>query len=266
MGVLSDILMFSPLLVIGYSIFYFIDNRHRLRKGAGIRPNDNLGTEEAETNLIPDSDDGISSEHSDFEEENENGDDEILDQYASDPENNLNGRPLPIPRKKKNRLIGAKKSKSIEKRDKKRQYNEFVRQQAMARKLAEKEWQDKYGDLIAAQSEARDYREQIASLEIKRRKENMRETEKKKKEQLERTRIALMGKLITKNKVKLTADEQLVVKDLEDSLMKKKIFLVNNGQWIIKLHREDIMKLKEKIREMGSMTIKDFGEYLKVSI
>lgn len=98
--------------------------------------------------------------------------------------NNAAERPRPTPA---NRAIGAKKAKSLARKDQRRAYHEFHRQEAELRRLADAEGKEEREAALAAEKARRAAAEaEIAERERKEREEVKREREREADEEAER--------------------------------------------------------------------------------
>lgn len=158
----------------------------------------------------------------------------------------------------RNRKVGAKKAKSLARRDRVRAYNEYLRQQGAAERYAQKEFEEKYGDLIEQARLERQRREQVAGEKLKLRQQEKRDLEEQERRRKEDTRARLVQTLERHGKVRLSDDEeQSIATTISDGLV------VGEGQWLIRLNSQQIELLASTIRAKGKASYREIAETLE---
>lgn len=162
----------------------------------------------------------------------------------------------PGPATRQNRTIGAKKAKSLQRRDQRRAYHEYVRDVAAAERAEHEKFEQQYGDLIALEREERAKRNEEADREHKERLRKQKEEEEKLRELKEQMRQRLH---------ELKAGEYLPISDPEEIKIAHGLpdaFVVNNESYVVRLSEDDIQKLAETIKEKGSMSFDEMASTL----
>lgn len=163
-----------------------------------------------------------------------------------------------------NRNVGAKKLKNLERKDQRRAYFEHQRMQAMVERQEEEEYQNKFGDLIEAEREARRLADEAAEAERKEAQRKQREEEEARKLEREQVRKTLED-LKSGESIQLETDlEKELAQTLVGSVsnLTESPFVVDNGNWIVKFSEEDLQKLADAIADKGSMTFDELAATL----
>lgn len=147
---LTNLLMFSPLLFLAALILYILDRAENLRRGAGLLPPETVDPEEGEKLEDPSITYDEEYDEELYESEGEAGEEEeapAADLFPGEPsqeggtENPAPHLPATQPpnRAPRTRTVGAKKARSLARRDQRRAYHEFLQSQQSerARRAAE---------------------------------------------------------------------------------------------------------------------------------
>lgn len=162
----------------------------------------------------------------------------------------------PGPSYRQNRTVGAKKAKSLKKKDQKRAYHEYMRDVSAARRAEEEKFEQQYGDLIALEREERAKRNEEVEREQKLRLQKQKEEEKKLMEMKDEMRQRLHD---------LNPGEYLPISDPEEIKIAhglKDAFVVNNESFVVRLSANNIQDLAEKIAQNGSMSFEEMANVL----
>ena len=194
--------------------------------------------------------------------------DEEVDFELERANQQLPQNPIPIPGQagpgpntaanNNNRVVGTKKTKSLEKKEQRRAYFEHQRMEAMINKQEEEEFERKYGALIEAERSIRREAEEEAERE-------KREAAQKQKEEEER--VAAEKERIRRNVNALKPGDSLVLeteleREVAKGLVSNSSFLVDGGRLLVKFSDEDFGQLAEIIKEKGFVSYEVLAESL----
>lgn len=160
------------------------------------------------------------------------------------------------PAARQNRTIGAKKAKSLQRKDQRRAYHEYMRDISAARRAEEEEYEQQHGELIALEREERLKRNEEAEREQKARIQKQKDEEELLKQAKEEMRERLHG---------LKPGEYLPISDPEEIKIAHGLpdaFVVNNESFVVRLSKDDIQNLAESIAEHGSMSFEEMAKVL----
>lgn len=197
----------------------------------------------------------------DFEDFQDEGADIELEQANQQlPQNMIPvpGQAGPGPNTANNRVVGTKKTKSLEKKKQRRAYFEHQRMEAMINKQEEEEYERKYGALIEAERSLRREAEEEAERE-------KREAAQKQKEEEER--IAAEKERIRQQVNALKPGESLPLnteleREVAKSLVSNSNFLIDEGRLLVNLSEEDLGQLADIIKEKGFLSYEELAESL----
>lgn len=196
----------------------------------------------------------------------------------------LDERPRPTPA---NRAIGAKKAKSLARKDQRRAYHEFHRQEAELRRLQEAEGRDEREAALATEKARRAAAEaEIREAERKEREEVKAQREKEaEEEQGRRERVVefVRDQLESRGALNLAEAAYAEGKDyiwverlvrasgiLSQGMVGEKV-LVTSGGWLVRVDR-DLMEMAYKEAEEagdkteGKIGFQDFGDMLERAV
>lgn len=193
-------------------------------------------------------------------------------------------RPRPTPA---NRAIGAKKAKSLARKDQRRAYHEFHRQEAELRRLQEAEGRDEREAALAAEKARRAAaeaeiveRERKEREEVKREREREADEEQKRRErvvadvrqQLENRGAVDLGEAAWKEGKDQLWVERLVRASglLSQGREGEKIMITSQG-WLVRVDREVLEMAYKEAEEVGDrcegkVGFEDFGEILERAV
>lgn len=157
---------------------------------------------------------------------------------------------------RQNRIIGAKKAKSLERKDQKRAYNEYMRDVTRAKKAEEEDFERQYSDLIALEREERNKRNDAAEQE---RKERLR----KQKEEEEKARLA--KEEMRRNLEELKIGDYLPISSQEEVSIAHGVsgaFVVNNESFVVRLSDDDLNSLANEIQQKGNISYQEIAQLL----
>ncbi|KAI5783590.1 hypothetical protein EDC01DRAFT_212357 [Geopyxis carbonaria] len=291
MGFFTNLITFSPLLFLAGIIIYLLERRDNLRRGAGLIPdvpeNDQLEEQEAEEDYVDDvgddpapppyvpldthgAHDPNAPEDSESEPESdaENGDADNGDAEAVD------GPAQHQPRTVRTRTVGPKKMRSIQRRDQRRAYHEFLRSQAEQREEQENDLREEEKERAFENARRRALvEEEIAERKEKERIERekaegkLREREKKDADKLKNL---LRGKKCFEVE-KLARSVGRERPWVEMVLKREALMGVDQGVfrtitrdgWWISVGEEDLEILWGRLKESGKMSWNDMGSALE---
>jgi hypothetical protein len=158
---------------------------------------------------------------------------------------------------RRNRTVGAKKTKSLARKDRIRAYNEYIRQQSEAMRMEQREFEEEFGDIIAEQRKRRAERETSAGIMIKERQIRKKEQQEKIKQQRAEIRAKLVKTLQSSGRVKLRSDlERTLAQDIKDA------FIVSDGQWLITMDDNAYAGLAAAVAESGRISFSELAQRL----
>lgn len=171
----------------------------------------------------------------------------------------INPRPQagPSSSRNSNRIVGVKKTKSLARKDRIRAYNEYQRQQGEAERLAQKEFEDQYGDLIALAREDRQRREAQAQKSIKERQEQKRKEEHHHREQHNKIKLDIIKALESCGRMRLQDQDQLSV-----ALTIPNATIVSDGSWIVRLTDTECGQIASDLKHKGKLTSTELSDFL----
>lgn len=197
----------------------------------------------------------------DFEDFQDEGADIELEQANQQlPQNMIPmpGQAGPGPNTATNRVVGTKKTKSLEKKEQRRAYFEHQRMEAMINKQEEEEYERKYGALIEAERSLRREAEEEAERE-------KREAAQKQKEEEER--LAAEKERIRQQVNALKPGESLrlnteLEREVAKGLVSNSNFLIDEGRLLVNLSEEDFGQIADIIKEKGFLSYEELAESL----
>ena len=248
----------------------------------GTAPQETIAAEQANGALLG----GEDQENEDESEEEEDlqaleGEDQINVDGQLQPVGDIQGDPGPVNplqnpaanRRDPNRPVGAKKAKSLARRDRVRAYNEFQRAQGDAQRAKDAEGAE---EREAAQKAERDRRRKV---EMKIEQEKVYERRVRKREEEERTkqdalaqdkaRDLILTELHSKKMVSLTVISDIVEKDasfVDDVVRKDGILgeqnldgvrtltLLTKNQWVIRVDEGDVQEMYAQASQLNTTT------------
>jgi hypothetical protein len=245
---LAKVFSYAPYIILGALIWYY----HRKRT---ITRDDTIHVEEHPEETLGEQP-GINEEPEDEEGEEEEEEVIVIEQDNEPRAENS----------RRQRTVGAKKSKSLARKDRIRAYNEFVRQRAQEQRQVDLEFQQKFGDLIDQERKERDTREQLAKQEIQNRLQDKRQQELKSKRLLNDAIVSLTQQLTVNHRVRITNElERQAAEHLIFASRHQLYFLVSNGEWIIKLKQEQLSLLCTEISKNGRQSFLQLADVLSLS-
>ncbi len=198
---------------------------------------------------------------------------------------NFNDRPRPTPA---NRAVGAKKAKSLARKDQRRAYHEFHRQEAELRRLQEAEGKEERDAALAAEKARRAAAEaEIAERERREREEQKREREREADEEASRRQRALE---VVREEVESRGAADLVDvawKEGKDQLWIERLVrasgllsqlgtegvrvMITSRGWLVKLDQELLQQAYAEAEEFGDkhkgqVGFEDFGSMLERAV
>lgn len=156
-----------------------------------------------------------------------------------------------------NRIVGAKKTKSLARRDRIRAYNEYMRQQGEAERLAQREFERQYGDIIALARKDRQRREAEAQRLIKERLEQKRKEEEALRESEAQLKQGLQASLEVSGRARLNGDAEVQV-----AMQIPNAVVVSGGEWVVRLTDNHCRDLARNLKDKGIITAAELGEFM----
>jgi hypothetical protein len=171
----------------------------------------------------------------------------------------INPRPQagPSTSRNPNRIVGAKKTKSLARRDRIRAYNEYMRQQGEAERLAQQEFEQQYGDIIALARRDRERREAEADRAIKERQEHKRREDEQQKQKETQIKDKIKRALQSQGKLRLEDQTEVSI-----AMTVPDATVVSDGSWAVRLTDSNCQQVAESLRVKGRLTAKDLADLL----
>lgn len=278
---LTNLLAFSPLLLLAGLILYLLDRADSLRRATAAEPVqppplEGLGEAEAEAQedlLAP-----LSDEEYDDEDDVDDGEEEEADEQPADT--TAQGPTPPIvplaDRTPRTRTVGAKKARSLARRDQRRAYHEFLQSQQSERA--------RQAAVIAEEEEERLFEEKrrraLAEEEIIAKRQSVKEerarAEKKREEEqrrdVDRVRETVLARGAGKMAWNVGGLARMVQRDetwvravlKSEGLLGRKgteIRMITEEGWYLIVGEAQLKVLYEEIERRGKM---EWGEMAKV--
>lgn len=251
MALIRELVICSPLLVIGFGLLYYF-GREQPRREPPVE-------EQVEALLEGEAQPGFDEDYFDDEAEDE----ELEELEEEEAHGEINGHyqqpeAAPGPSRRRQKVVGAKKSKSLARRDQIRAYNEFVRQRAQEEKEAQRLFEEQHKEQIEAEKHERERKHAEATAKIKSRKEKERQQYQQEKQLHESVRKNLLDEIERSGKVRLESDL-----DVEIAQSLNKGYIVQQGSWLIKPSDDDLAQLASHIGSEGRISFSQLSDYLK---
>lgn len=248
MALIRELVICSPLLVIGFGLLYYFGREEPRRQAEPAVEEQVEALLEGEEDVVFDDDAEEEDEGMEEEEEVHGG----MNGHHPEPGTGAG------PSRRRQRVVGAKKSKSLARRDQIRAYNEFVRQRAQEEKEAQRLFEEQHKEQIEAEKRERERRHAEATAKIQSRKEKERQQYQQEKELHESTRRRLVDEIEKTGKVRLESDL-----DLEIARTLNKGYIVQQGSWLISPSDDNLVHLASHIGANGRLSFSQLSDYLK---
>lgn len=163
------------------------------------------------------------------------------------------------------RVVGAKKAKSLERKDQRRAFFEHQRFQALADRQDAAEFERQYGDLISAEREVRREREEAAESARRAERERVKLEERALKLERDRVRRTVqdLGQGATMRlRTELEKEVAATVAGSGSGSATATPFVVSNGDWIVRFSEAELDQVGNAIKEKGSMTYEELASKL----
>ncbi|KAF3933548.1 hypothetical protein ABW19_dt0201580 [Dactylella cylindrospora] len=277
---LKNFFLLFPFLFLGGLILFLLNRAESLRTGAGLQPPppvipipvvENPPREEQQAQevegVVGDEDEEEDVDITEFLAEARGEVD--FDEDGVDGEGVADdGQPGPAggnaarPRAPRNRgVVGKKKARNLEIRDRRRAYNEFMQTQALERREREKALEEEMKEKIFEEKQRR------ALAEIKIEKQRMKEKAEK-KEAEERNAKFVQDLKATVDGLsgcgKKTMTEERVLGRKEDE--KGVVAFVTESGWLVRVGQEEISTLARQLEKKGKMSWEELGEELEAGL
>ncbi|VVT47007.1 uncharacterized protein SAPINGB_P001497 [Magnusiomyces paraingens] len=154
------------------------------------------------------------------------------------------------------KIIGTKKAKSLERKDQKRAFNEYVREMSLMQKAENEEQERMYGDLIQMERDERKQRNEEAENERKERLRKQKEMEEDALAAKEYSRKRLQELEPGQYHAILSPDEIGIAHGLADA------FVVNEDSFVVKLSQDDIEAFAKALQEKGTVSYEEMADIL----
>ncbi|EPS41253.1 hypothetical protein H072_4785 [Dactylellina haptotyla CBS 200.50] len=298
---LKNFITLLPFLFLGSLILFLLNRADTLRAGAGLQPppsitpvpreprvaqnpeNDPTAAEDGADDI--DGDEGYEDEEdvdiNEFLAEaggeiNFNDDGEAIDNEAG-PANAADGARRP-PRNRG--IVGKKKARNLEMRDRRRAYNEFLQSQARDRREREKALDEDLEEAIFSEKQRRALAEITIEKQKFREREEKREAEEKNAKYTQALRgciaditgcgkvsLRTLGHRIGKDEAwvkKTVSDEKITFADNSKSTGVY-TFITESG-WLVRIGRDEIATVARRLEQSGKMDWEDLSDELESSL
>ncbi|KAF3928508.1 hypothetical protein ABW20_dc0109838 [Dactylellina cionopaga] len=301
----KNFFLLFPFLFLGGLILFLLNRADSLRAGAGLRPPPQLvqppapapALNDVNTDVAPEiRETGGEGEQEEVEEEvdvNEflaeaggvAGDDDFDEDGDDNEPGPANAAGAAVPRAPRNRgIVGKKKARNLEQRDRRRAYNEFLQSQARDRREREKALEDDLQEAIFSEKQRR------ALAEIKIEKQKLREKEERREAEEKNAKYVTALKTCIKEivegdggcgKISLRALGHKVGKDdnwVRKTIVEEKLLGVDNASsadtvsvitetgWLVRIGREEIATVARRLDEVGKLSWEDLSIELESSL
>ncbi|KAA8915796.1 hypothetical protein TRICI_002048 [Trichomonascus ciferrii] len=250
MALIRELVICSPLLVIGFGLLYYFGREQPRQQREPAVAEQVEALLEGEEDVVFDEEDFDEGEEEDVDDEEEvhagmNG-------HQQQPEAAAG------PSRRRQKVVGAKKSKSLARRDQIRAYNEFVRQRAQEEKEAQRLFEEQHKEQIESEKRERERRHAEATAKIQSRKGKERQQYQQEKQLHDSTRKKLVDEIEKTGKTRLESDL-----DLEIAQTLDKGYVVQQGSWLVKPSNDDLVQLAGHIGSKGRLSFEELSDYLK---
>lgn len=150
------------------------------------------------------------------------------------------------PSKWKNREVGAKKAKSLARKEQRRAYFEYLEQEAARRKEREKMEQDMFGDILEEERLEREMRDEIAREKIAQEKQKRREEQEKEQKRISDRRAKLEQELSTREVAKVSDEDLAFARELGTVL--------HDNKWVARAGPDTIGKVSSQLEQSGHLS------------
>lgn len=153
--------------------------------------------------------------------------------------------------------VGTKKARSLERRDRRRAYFEYVRQEAERERERIQIEEDMFGDLVAEEREERRKRTEKARKELEESNRKRREREDEERAKRTKRRQEIKDTIQSKGIFKLKDDTDI---DLADEMTN--VFVLESGDYAVCLTTPVIESLASALKVKGSLTADEVSDTL----
>ncbi|KAK6352950.1 hypothetical protein TWF696_004943 [Orbilia brochopaga] len=278
-----------PFLLLGSLILFLLSRADTLRAGAGLQPPPQVEVAPAATPTNDEDEDPVEADAAGIEPGYEEEVDvaELLAEAAGgnipddDGEDIEDGRPGPAATRapKQRGIVGKKKARNLEMRDRRRAYNEFLQNQARERRTRERALEADTQPALFAEKQRR----ALAEITIEKRKQKERE-EQRALEAQNAAYIASLRALIAQisssgecGKISLRTlghrigkDEEWVRRTMKTSKIQldpagtgKVVSLVTKSGWLVRVGSEELATIAARVEKAGKMSWEDLGSELE---
>lgn len=153
------------------------------------------------------------------------------------------GEPGPATAARTQRFVGTKKAKSLERKDQKKRYNEYIRTMAMLDRQDQEKYEAEHANEIREQAEARREQEALAEEEKRAKLAEQKQKEAEEKQALEAMKQRL-SEVANGSTYRIETEQ-------EREVARGMGFLVDEEQFLFKVGSDEIKKLADAIRQEG---------------
>uniref|UniRef100_A0A060TEH5 ARAD1D07480p n=1 Tax=Blastobotrys adeninivorans TaxID=409370 RepID=A0A060TEH5_BLAAD len=262
---LKELLITSPLLFVALYILY--DQSRAARPADNQDNQDGHGQyEELAQDGVADGDQnaapGYMEDMDQLEDEFDlEGDEEDMGEREGDDGSEGN-QPGPS-RRNRNRIVGAKKAKSLHRRDQIRAYNEYVRQRAQEEREAQRLWEEQYGDQIASEKAEREERNKRAERERQARLARAREEEEARLQAQQSSTSRLQSTIESRGQVQLRNEEDFsAAQRLANGT---DLFIVgpDSDRWLVRVDDDQLKTMAKSIEASGFISFNDLAKQME---
>lgn len=263
---LKELLITSPLLFVALYILY---DQSRAGRPADSQNNDHDrhaqyeelaqdGAPEGDQNAAP----GYMDDMNELEEEFDlEGDDEDMEEREEEDGSDGN-QPGPS-RRNRNRIVGAKKAKSLHRRDQIRAYNEYVRQRAQEEREAQRLWEEQYGDQIASEKAEREERNKRAERERQARLAKAREEEEARLQAQQSSTSRMQSTIESRGQVQLRSEED--ISTAQRLANGTDLFIVgpDSDRWLVRVDDDMLKTMAKSIEAPGFISFQELAKQME---
>ncbi|KAK6540130.1 hypothetical protein TWF694_008952 [Orbilia ellipsospora] len=302
---LKNFITLLPFLFLGSLILFLLNRAESLRVGAGLQPPQSIPqptnppqndqpqpqTDTTDENPQRDQNDDRPQEQGQEEEEEVDvneflaeaggiADGDFDPDFDADDNDDTGGPANPAaPRPPRNRgIVGKKKARNLEMRDRRRAYNEFIQSQARDRREREKALDDDLQEALYTEKQRR----ALAEIKIEKQKLLEKEAKREAEEKNQKYKLALRNAIDSIKgcgKVSLRAlghrvgkDEEWVKKnlnvgDISANADSEGVYsIVTESGWLVRIGKEEMAGLGKRLEGAGKMSWEDLSYELEDSL
>lgn len=156
--------------------------------------------------------------------------------------------------------VGAKKAKSLAKREQRRAYFEYVRQQAEEEKLHHQMTEEAFGDLLEEERKLREAWNEQARINLEEESKQRRAAEEQQREERRLRREEILAAVQTKGVFNLESEADIdICRDIPDT------YILENNEFVVLVTEKAVSSIAEALEQRGELEFDSIVEILQRS-